>query len=123
MLEGLPSRPIPISTEAHRAAETRLEELATTMSSKRACVDAADAAAREWERSGRASEEEQAADWKAGRDFLMLNTRADAAEDYAAACFELACAAAREAAHALIAAGLARNDADVASLPEGMARR
>jgi hypothetical protein len=118
-LERLQTKPIAVSTGAQLAAETRLEELASTISARRASVEKANAAARDWVRHRRAAENEQADDWKQGRDFMMLNARADEAEDYATACLELASAAMREAAHAVIVAALARSDADIASLPAG----
>ena len=52
----------------------------------------------------------------------LLNDRADDAEAYAGAVFELAAAAADEAAQtaqAALEALLARNDANLAALPEG----
>src|SRR5829696_2908022 len=51
------------------------------------------------------------------RRFHQLNSRADDTEAYAIAVFELAAAAADEAAQAALQALLARNDANLASLP------
>ena len=48
----------------------------------------------------------------------LLNTRADDAESYAGAVFDLAAAAVDEAVHAALEALLARNDARLAALPE-----
>ena len=55
--------------------------------------------------------------WKKERRFHQLNSRADDTEAFAIAVFELAAAAADEAAQAALQALLARNDANLASLP------
>ena len=55
--------------------------------------------------------------WKKERRFHQLNSRADDTEAFALAVFELAAAAADEAAQAALQALLARNDANLASLP------
>ena len=55
------------------------------------------------------------------RRFHQLNSRADDTEAYAIAVFELAAAAADEAAQAALQALLARNDANLAALPPGWA--
>ena len=52
----------------------------------------------------------------------LLNTRADDEEAYAGAVFDLTAAAADEAAQAALQAHLARDDTNVAALPEGWAR-
>jgi hypothetical protein len=49
----------------------------------------------------------------------LLNTRTDDEEAYAGAVFDLAAAAVDEAAQAALQAHLARDDANVAALPEG----
>ena len=53
--------------------------------------------------------------WKKERRFHQLNSRADDTEAFAIAVFELAAAAADEAAQAALPALLARNDANLAS--------
>lgn len=116
-LERLQVAPIAVTTEAQHAAEGRLEALASAIAMERASIERANAAAGEAVRR-RQEGDRQADDWRTSRDYLMLNDRADEAEHYAATCFELAGAAIREAAHAVMAAALARNDADVASLPQ-----
>jgi hypothetical protein len=57
------------------------------------------------------------AEWRTHRSFLELNERAADAETYALAAFELAVAAADEAAEAALEALLARSDAAGAALP------
>ena len=59
--------------------------------------------------------------WNKERRFHQLNSRADDTEAYAIAVFELAAAAADEAAQAALQALLARNDANLAALPPGWA--
>ena len=56
--------------------------------------------------------------WKQNREFHQLNAPADDAEAYSIAVFELAAAAADEAAQAALEALLARNNANIAALPE-----
>ena len=56
-----------------------------------------------------------------GASLHQLNSRADDTEAFAIAVFELAAAAADEAAQAALQALLARNDADLASLPPAWA--
>ena len=53
--------------------------------------------------------------WKERHKTHLLEVRADEAETYAIAVFELAASAADEAALAVLQALLARNDADTAS--------
>ena len=52
------------------------------------------------------------------RHVHLLNTRADDAEAYDGAVFDLAAAPADEAAQAALQALLARNDANMAAMPE-----
>ena len=59
--------------------------------------------------------------WKKERRFHQLNSRADDTEAFAIAVFELAAAAADEAAQAALQALLVRNDANLASLPPAWA--
>jgi hypothetical protein len=63
----------------------------------------------------------RSAGWKENRRVYLLNSRADDAEAYAGAVFDLAAAAVDEAAQATLEALLARHDANLAAMPEGWA--
>ncbi len=67
----------------------------------------------------RAVFDDQDASWKDNADLSWLEARADDVEGYATAVFELAVAAADEAAQAALEALLARNDAELASFRQG----
>jgi hypothetical protein len=60
--------------------------------------------------------------WREEKSFLKLNTRADDAETYALAVFDLAIATADEASQAALEALLARCDATAAALPPGLGK-
>lgn len=72
-----------------------------------------------WIDHGRPQADASVSAWKADARGLDLNARADDVEAYAMAVLELAAAAARECAHAVFEAVLARADADRACLDAG----
>jgi hypothetical protein len=78
-------------------------------------VEAANASVAEWIEK-RAVFDDQDASWKESADLSRLEARASDVEGYAMAVFELAVAAADEAAQAALEALLARSDADMTRL-------
>src|SRR5829696_7970249 len=85
---------------------------------RRHAVEAANASVAEWIEK-RAVFDVQDASWKESADLSRLEARADDVEGYAIAVFELAAAAADEAAQAALEALLARNDAELAAFRHG----
>src|SRR5829696_2023302 len=79
--------------------------------------DAANTRVKTWHDGKNAGFDANREVWNKERRFHQLNSRADDTEAYAIAVFELAAAAADEAAQAALQALLARNDANLASLP------
>ena len=80
-------------------------------------MEAAAAKVKAWVDGRQATLEASSDGWKENRQLPELNERADDAEAYAVAAFELAIAAADEAAQATLEALLARRDATDAALP------
>jgi hypothetical protein len=86
---------------------------------RRRAVEAANARVTAWIESKKPAFNVNVAEWRDHRNLLGLNSRANDAETYALAVFELAIAAADEAAQAALEALLARRDATSAALPPG----
>jgi hypothetical protein len=106
------------SEKSQFAVESQLDRVEQRIYDNRVTVEAANARVKAWLDGKKDSFDGNRADWKEHRKVLLLNTRADDAEAYAGAVFDLAAAAADEAAHAALEALLARNDANIAALPD-----
>ena len=104
-LEALKGNAMALSEKSQGVVESQLDRIEQRINDSRISVDAANTRVKTWEE----------------RRFHQLNSRADDTEAYAIAVFELAAAAADEAAQAALQALLARNDANLAALPPGWA--
>ena len=118
-LEALKGNAMALSEKSQDVIEGQLERIEQRIYDSRVSVEAANARVTTWLQGKKAGFDANRAAWKQGRDFHRLNSRADDAEAYAVAVFDLAAAAGEEAAQAALQAMLARNDANLASLPEG----
>jgi hypothetical protein len=120
-LEALKGNAMALSEKSQHVIEGQLDRVEQRIYDSRVSVEAANARVKTWLEGKKAGFDAQRTAWKDGRRFHQLNSRADDAEAYAVAVFDLAAAAADEAAQAALQALLARNDASLASLPEGFA--
>ncbi|HEX8168637.1 MAG TPA: hypothetical protein VF601_22985 [Beijerinckiaceae bacterium] len=118
-LEALKGNAMALSEKSQGAVEGQLDRIEQRIYDSRIGVEAANARVKAWLDGKKAGFDARRDVWKKERRFLQLNSRADDAEAYAIAVFELAAAAADEAALAALQALLARNDANLASLPPG----
>ena len=121
-LEALKGNAMATSEKSQRAVEGQLDRVEQRIYDNRIIVEAANARVKGWLDGKKAGFDAGRAGWKENRQVHLLNTRADDAEAYAGAVFQLAAAAADEAAQAALQALLARNDATVAALPDDWAR-
>jgi hypothetical protein len=99
------------SEKSRHLAESQMDSVEQRIFDRRDAVEAARARARAWgegQRGGLAKVEE----WQQNGQRFELDNRADDAEAYAVAAFELAIAAADEAVRASLEALLARSDAE-----------
>jgi len=117
-LEVLKINSMATSEESQHAVEGQLDQVEQRIYDTRVTVEAANARVKTWLEGKKAGFDAHRAEWREQRKVHLLNTRADDAEAYAVAVFDLAAAAADEAAQAALQALLARNDANVAALPE-----
>ena len=120
-LEAVQGNAMGISDASRHAVERQLDRVEQGIYDNRIIVAAANARVKAWLEGTKAGFDANRAGWKENRRLHLLNTRADDAEAYAGAVFDLAAAAADEAAQAALQALLARNDANIAALPEGWA--
>jgi len=118
-LEALKGNAMATSEKSQHAVESHLDRVEQRIFDNRAIVETANARVKAWLDGKKAGFDAGRAGWKENRQVHLLNTRADDAEAYAGAVFELAAAAADEAAQAALEALLARNDANLAAIPEG----
>ena len=116
-LEALKVNSMATSETAQHAVESQLDQVEQRIYDKRVAVEAANAQVKAWLEGRRPGSMPTARTGRSSKVHL-LNTRADDAEAYAVAVFDLAAAAADEAAQAALEALLARNDANIAALPE-----
>jgi hypothetical protein len=121
-LEAIKANGMATSEKSQHAVESQLDRVDQRIYDNRITVEAANARVKMWLEGKKPGFDASRAGWKEGRKVHLLNIRADDAEAYAGAVFELAAAAADEAAQAALQALLARNDANVAALPEYYAR-
>jgi hypothetical protein len=117
-LEALKVNSMAPTEESQHAVEGQLDQVEQRIYDTRVTVEAANARVKTWLEGKKAAFDAHRADWKEQRKVHLLNTRADDAEAYAVAVFDLAAAAIDEAAQAALQALLARNDANIAALPE-----
>jgi DNA-binding transcriptional MerR regulator len=117
-LEALKANGMATSETSQHKVESQLDRVEQRIYDNRIIVEAANARVKAWLDGKKASLDASRAGWKANRQVHLLNSRADDAEAYAGAVFDLAAAAADEAVQAALEALLARNDANRAALPE-----
>ena len=116
-LEALKGNAMALSEKSQGVVESQLDRIEQRIYDSRVSVDAANTRVKTWHDGKKAGFDANREVWKKERRFHQLNSRADDTEAYAIAVFELAAAAADEAAQAALQALLARNDANLASLP------
>ena len=116
-LEALKGNAMATSEKSQHAVESHLDRVEQRIFDNRVVVEAANARVKAWLEGKKAGFDERRAGWQEDREVLLLNDRADDAETYAAAVFDLAAGAADEAAQAALEALLARNDANRAAMP------
>ena len=121
-LEALKANGSDISDKSRHQIESQMDSVQQRIFDRRRAVEAATGRVTAWIERKKPAFEVNVAEWREHRNLLGLNSRADDAEAYAEAVFDLAAAAADEAAQAALEALLARNDANVAALPENWAR-
>ena len=121
-LEALKGNAMATSEKSQYAVESQLDRVEQRIYDNRITVEVANARVKAWFDGKKEGFDGNRASWKENRQVHLLNSRADDAEAYAAAVFDLAAAAADEAAQAALEALLARNDANVAALPENWVR-
>jgi hypothetical protein len=125
-LEVLKAKGMAISEKSMQAVESQLAIVERRIGDNRVIVEAANARVKSWTEERKISFADDRAGWEIdrqaagneGRLVHRLAKRADDAEAYAVAVFELAAAAADEAVQAALQALLARQDADMAALPK-----
>jgi hypothetical protein len=120
-LEALKGNAMGLSEKSQGRIEGQLDRIEQRIYDSRISVEAANTRVKTWLDGRKAGFDARRDIWKKERRFHQLNSRADDAEAYAIAVFELAGAAADEAALAALQALLARNDANLAALPPGWA--
>jgi len=117
-LEALKGNAMAVSEKSQHAVESQLDRVEHRIYDNRIVVEAANARVKAWLEGKKASFDAGRAAWKENRQVHQLNERADDAHAYAGAIFALAAAAADEATQAALEALLARNDANIAAIPE-----
>ena len=117
-LEALKANGAATFDQSQDVLESQLDRVEQRIYDNRVTVEAANIKVKTWlaeKKIGSATGRDL---WAERQKPHLLETSADDAEAYAIAVFELAAAAADEAALAVLQAILARNDADAAALPE-----
>src|SRR5215212_8080203 len=99
-LEALKANGSDISDKSRHQIESQIDAVQQRIYDRRRAVEAANTRVTAWIEGKRPSFDVNVADWKEHRRLLELNNRADDSETYALAVFELAIAAADEAAQA-----------------------
>jgi hypothetical protein len=117
-LEALKSNGTATFDQSQEVLESQLDRVEQRIYDNRVVVEAANIRVKTWLAEKKAGSLTGKDLWTERHKAQMLEARADDAEAYAIAVFELATAAADEATLAVLQALLARNDADAASLPE-----
>ena len=122
-LEALKANGSDISDKSRHQIESQMDSVQQRIFDRRRAVEAANARVTAWIERKKPAFDGNLAEWREHRNLLGLNSRADDAEAYALAVFDLAIAAADEAAQAALEALLARRDATGAALPIGPGMR
>ncbi|WP_414474382.1 hypothetical protein [Microvirga sp. M2] len=104
--------------QSQEVLESQLDRVEQRIYDNRVTVEAANVRIKTWLAEKKAGSVAGKNLWTERQKAYLLEARADDAEAYAIAVFELAAAAADEAALAVLQAILARNDADAAVLPK-----
>jgi hypothetical protein len=117
-LEALKSNGVAAFEKSQDLLESQLDRVEQRIYDNRVTVEAANIRVKTWLAEKRAGSIADRVLWKERHKTHLLEVRADEAETYAIAVFELAASAADEAALAVLQALLARNDADTASEAE-----
>lgn len=120
-LEALKANGSDISDKSRHQIESQMDTVQQRIFDRRRAVEAANGRVTAWVQRKRPAFDLNVAEWRKHRSLLELKSRADDAEIYALAAFELAIAAADEAAQAALEALLARRDATGAALSVGWA--
>ncbi len=115
-LEALKANGSDLSDKSQDRIESQLDTLQQRIVNRRRAVEAANARVTAWVGDKRPSFDAKVVEWREGRQRLRLDERADDAETYALAVFDLAIAAADEAAQVPLEALLVRRDATSAAL-------
>jgi membrane protein involved in colicin uptake len=113
-IKGLKADARTATEKAKIEAKTQLAALERRANEQRTKVQAAEETAKTWLAEKKAATADKIATWKGERDVKKLAAHADAAEDYAVACVQLAASAVDEAERAAVEAVAARMDADTA---------
>ena len=116
-LEALKGNSTATSEKSRHLVESQIDTVQQRIFDRRHAVEAANASVKAWIEK-RAAFDGQDPFWKDRADRSLLSLRADDAEGYAVAAFELAVAAADEAAQAALEALLARDDDETATVRE-----
>jgi uncharacterized protein YbaA (DUF1428 family) len=117
-LEVLKSNGMATFDQSQDVLESQLDRVEQRIYDNRVTVEAANVWVKPWLAEKKAASIAGSPLWKERHKAHQVEARADDAETYAIAVFELAAAAADEAPLAFLQALLARNDADVVALPE-----
>jgi phage gp46-like protein len=117
-LEALKSNGAATFDKSQDVLESRLDRVEQRIYDNRVTVEVANVRVKAWLAEKKAASVTGSPLWTERQKAHQLEARADDAETYAIAVFELAAAAADEATLAVLQALLARNDADVVALPE-----
>jgi hypothetical protein len=117
-LEALKSNGVATFDISQEVLESRLDRVEQRIYDNRVTVEAANVRVKAWLAEKKAGSVAGTPLWTERHKAHLMEVRADDAEVYAIAVFELAAAAADEATLAVLQALLARNDADVAVLCE-----
>ncbi|MET0529426.1 MAG: hypothetical protein ABW003_14010 [Microvirga sp.] len=117
-LEALKSNGVATFDHSQDVLESQLDRVEQRIYDNRVTVEVANVRMKTWLAEKKSGFDAGRAMWKEHHEVYLLEGRAEDAETYAIAAFELAAAAADEATLAVLQALLARNDADLATLPE-----
>jgi phage gp46-like protein len=117
-LEALKSNGVATFDISQEVLESRLDRVEQRIYDNRVTVEAANVRVKAWLAEKKAGSVVGHPLWTERHKAHLMEVRADDAETYAIADFELAAAAADEATLAVLQALLARNDADVVVLCE-----
>jgi hypothetical protein len=117
-LEALKSNGVATFDKSQDVLESQLDRVEQRIYDNRVTVEAANVRVKAWLAEKKAGSVAGRTLWTERHKAHLLEARANDAEAYAIAVFELAAAAADEATLAVLQALLARNDADVAVLAE-----